>query len=90
VTYDKGKPTAQTRTVLDRVVVDDVGRSDTIGSSGSVAGASRPDPSAPGRPVAWLTLIIPAEQASATAQARWGGDLDVILLPPAAVAGTAP
>ena len=90
VTYDKGKPTAQTRTVLDRVVVDDVGRSDTIGSSGSAAGASRPDPSSPGRPVAWLTLIIPADLASATAQARWGGDLDVILLPPAAVAGTAP
>src|ERR671929_315009 len=41
VTYDKGKPTAQTRTVLDRVVVDDVGRSDTVGSGGARGGGGR-------------------------------------------------
>src|SRR5438876_1082519 len=39
-TTDKGKPTAQTRSVLDRVVVDQVGQADTLTTTGTSAGSA--------------------------------------------------
>jgi Flp pilus assembly protein CpaB len=87
-TIDKGKPTAQTRTVLAAATVDSSGRSDsnlsgnTFGTSAQAptAGASVATPRS-GRPVDWVTLIVPDDQAQFLALARWIGDLDVVLLP---------
>src|SRR2546423_1441859 len=57
-TTDKSKPTAQTRAVLNHVVVDQVGQADTLAASGSSATANSAAPSLPlrpSRPVAWVT-----------------------------------
>ena len=84
-TTDKSKPTAQTRPVLDRVVVDQVGQADTLTtSSTSAAAADGAGPSLPlraSRPVAWVTLLVPEDRASSLALARWTGDVELIQLP---------
>jgi Flp pilus assembly protein CpaB len=84
-TTDKGKPTAQTRAVLDRVVVDQVGQADTLTtSSPSAATADSGGPPLPlraSRPVAWVTLLVPEDHASSLALARWSGDIELIQLP---------
>ena len=93
-TSDKGKPTAQTRPVLDRVVVDQVGQADTLAtSSTSAAPADGAGPSLPlraSRPVAWVTLLVPEDRASSLALARWTGDVDLIQLPADDTTRTAP
>src|SRR5207237_1470367 len=48
-TTDRGKPTAQTRPVLGRVVVDQVGQADTLTTTTTSAGAS--DGSGPSLPL---------------------------------------
>jgi Flp pilus assembly protein CpaB len=84
-TTDKGKPTAQTRSVLDGVVVDQVGQADTLTTTGTSAGAADGGgPSLPlraSRPVAWVTLLVPEDRASSLALARWTGDVELIQLP---------
>jgi Flp pilus assembly protein CpaB len=83
-TTDKGKPTAQTRSVLDRVVIDQVGQADTLTTTSSSAGAADAAPSLPlraSRPVAWVTLLVPEDRASSLALARWTGDVELIQLP---------
>src|SRR5207302_9582463 len=83
-TTDKGKPTAQTRPVLDRVVVDQVGQADTLTNSSYAAPADSAAPSLPlrpSRPVAWVTLLVPEDRASSLALARWTGDVELIQLP---------
>src|SRR5207253_6665842 len=83
-TTDKGKPTAQTRPVLDRVVVDQLGQADTLTNSSSAAPADSAAPSLPlrpNRPVAWVTLLVPEDRASSLALARWTGDVELIQLP---------
>ncbi len=82
-TTDKGKPTAQTRPVLDRVVVDQVGQADTLTNSSSAGPAESAAPSLPlrpSRPVAWVTLLVPEDRASSLALARWTGDVELIQL----------
>jgi Flp pilus assembly protein CpaB len=84
-TTDKGKATAQTRPVLDRVVVDQVGQADTLTTTTASAGAADGGgPSLPlraTRPVAWVTLLVPEDRASSLALARWTGDVELIQLP---------
>jgi Flp pilus assembly protein CpaB len=84
-TTDKGKPTAQTRPVLDRVVVDQVGQADTLATtSPSAVAADGGGPSLPlraSRPVAWVTLLVPEDRASSLALARWTGDIELIQIP---------
>jgi Flp pilus assembly protein CpaB len=84
-TTDKGKPTAQTRPVLDRVVVDQVGRADTLTTTTTSAGASdnggQSLPLRASRPVAWVTLLVPEDRASSLALARWTGDVELIQVP---------
>lgn len=84
-TTDKGKPTAQTRPVLDRVVVDQVGQADTLATtSPSAVAADGGGPSLPlraSRPVAWVTLLVPEDRASGLALARWTGDIELIQIP---------
>jgi Flp pilus assembly protein CpaB len=93
VTRDKGKPTSETRVVLPRVVVDEVGRGDAaLGPSTASALAVTGEPGSPGarpaRAVSWLVLVIPQEQAPALSQARWNGEIEVLLLPPGSVGAT--
>jgi Flp pilus assembly protein CpaB len=86
-TTDKGKPTAQTRQVLDRVVVDQVGQADTLTttspSAGSADGSGPSLPLRASRPVAWVTLLVPEDRAGSLALARWTGDVELIQLPAA-------
>jgi hypothetical protein len=64
---------------LARVMVYDVGydsRSAVVNTnpSGSTGAAAQP--------VSTLTLIVTQDQAVQLSQAKWNGDLDVVLLPP--------
>src|SRR5438477_470618 len=91
-TTDKSKPTAQTRAVLDHVVVDQVGQADTLAASGSSATANSAAPSLPlrpSRPVAWVTLLVPEDRANSLSLARWTGDLELIQLPAEETTGQA-
>lgn len=79
VTRDKGKPESSTATVLERVVVYEVGFDARL----SVGVADRGvEGDAGDGPLASLTLIVTPEQATQLANAKWNGDLDVALLPP--------
>jgi Flp pilus assembly protein CpaB len=85
-TAEKGKPTAQTRPVLERVVVDQVGQADSLASTSVGVASDAPSVSLAtraGRPVAWATLIVPEDRATSLSLARWSGDLELIQLPPA-------
>jgi hypothetical protein len=90
VTRDKGKPTSETRVVLPRVVVDEVGRGDpALGPAGSAAVSNTADPTTlpqrPARALSWLVLVVPQDQAPALSQARWNGEIEVMLLSPQAM-----
>jgi len=82
-TSGKGKPESETYVVLRRVRVHDVGREErsTLVSTAS-AGDTPPRPEAQG-PVNTLTLVVTQDEALELARARWNGELDVALLPPA-------
>src|SRR5579864_159326 len=90
----KGKPTVQTRSVLDRVVVDQVGQADTLTTTGaSAVGGDGGAPSLPlraSRPIAWVTLLVPEDRASSLALARWTGDIELIQLPADDAGATTP
>jgi Flp pilus assembly protein CpaB len=86
VTRDKGKPTSATSVVLSRVTVDQVGRGDApltsaTGGSLAVPAESAAAGSRVARPVSWLVLVVPQDQATRLSQARWNGDVEVVLLP---------
>jgi Flp pilus assembly protein CpaB len=93
-TTDKGKPTAQSRSVLDRVVVDQVGQADTLPTSSTSAvapgGAGPSLPLRVSRPIAWVMLLVPEDRASSLALARWTGDVELIQLPADNAGRTAP
>lgn len=79
LTTDKGKPEARTTVVLPRATVYDVGHNSTVGAVNvDVTNATFSQ-----GPVRWLTLVISQDQAVNLAQAKWAGELDVALLPPA-------
>lgn len=81
-TLNKGKADSRTTVVLDRATVYDVGHDDqmtVVNTAGADPGAR---PAVLG-PLASLTLVVTEEQALRLAAARWNGDLDVALLPPA-------
>ena len=79
VTINKSRPEqAQTYTVIDRATVYAVGIRAPSTTAFTVTGSS----SDAGR-LTWLALLADAPQAQALARARWTGDLDVGLLPPA-------
>lgn len=79
VTRDKGKPGSATTTVLERVVIYEVGYDPRLS-----VGIAEADPAAASGsgPLASLTLVVTPEQATQLANAKWNGDLDVALLPP--------
>jgi Flp pilus assembly protein CpaB len=75
---DKNHLEARARSVVDRASVFDVGREPAAG--GSFADVDRSGRGA----IATLTLAVTPDQARQLAEARHLGDLDVVLLPPAA------
>lgn len=86
VTLDKGKPTSRSEIVIDRATVYAIGRDErtrfvggTTGTAGEVGGAAGDT----GGALASVTLIATTEQRLALAQAKWGGEIDLVLLPPA-------
>jgi Flp pilus assembly protein CpaB len=80
VTINKARPEqAQTFTVLERATVYAVGLRDVSSAAFAVADQGVGG----GGKLAWLAVLADASQAQALAKARWTGDLDVVLLPPA-------
>jgi Flp pilus assembly protein CpaB len=78
-TVDKTDDTANSRVVVDRAVVFDVGRDTTGTFDGPVGGAS----DAPDRgTITSVTLAVSLDQAQQLAEARRTGELDIALLPP--------
>jgi Flp pilus assembly protein CpaB len=73
-----GRGESGSRVVVARATVYDVGRDQPSGISSASSQSS-----ALSGPVAWITLILTQDQALQLAQARWGGELDVALLPAA-------
>ena len=90
VTLDRGKPTARSEIVIDRATVYAVGRDERtrfVGGAAGAAGETGAGASDSGGALASVTLIATTEQRLALAQAKWGGELDLVLLPPAAPGG---
>lgn len=80
VTLNKGKPDEHTQVALPRVTVYDVGYAQavsaiTTGSSETAAGRGE---------IQWISLAVTQDQALQLSQAKWAGELDIALLPPAA------
>jgi len=83
LTANPGKADSQTTVILPRVTVYDAGYeagSTMVGTTG--AGGTRGRVAEPG-PLTWLTLLVTQDQAVQLVQAKWNGELDVALLPPA-------
>ena len=78
VTTNKGKPDARTSTVVASALVWEVGYQHSF----AVVSSTSTDPSPAQGPVSWVSLILTPDQGAALAQARWSGDLDLVLLPP--------
>lgn len=75
LTRNMGKPDAETIIVLERVRVYGIGY-DERATINPTSEQARPGT------LAWLTLVVTAEQARILANARHSGELDVALLPP--------
>ena len=76
VAVSKGKPDHHTDVVLDRARVYDVGYDH------SAVAASGADQSAPGA-ISWVTLIVSSADLQKLSDARWNGDIELDLVPPA-------
>jgi pilus assembly protein CpaB len=75
LTTNKGTPAVHTTVVLLRATIYDVGHDQetvAVNTGGSDQGS-----------ISWLTLIVTPEEAVQLGQAKWAGELDVALLPPA-------
>ena len=83
VTTNRGKPEAKTEVVLSRVTVFDVGydqRLTVVGSTGP--SDSSTEASLGSGLLKSVTLVVTEPEALALGQAKWNGDLDVLLLSP--------
>jgi Flp pilus assembly protein CpaB len=83
VTTAKGRPESRTAVVLPRVAVHDVAHDERFAVVNTSAAAGDGGAPARGAPTS-LTLSVTQEEALELARARWNGELDVALLPPAA------
>jgi Flp pilus assembly protein CpaB len=75
LTTNKGTPAVHTMVVLPRATIYDVGY-DQETVAVNTGGSDQ-------RSISWLTLIVTPEEAVQLGQAKWAGELDVALLPPA-------
>lgn len=86
VTLDRGKPTTRSEIVIDRATIYAVGRDERtrfVGGAAGAAGDTGTGAGDSGGALASVTLIATSEQRLALAQAKWGGEIDLVLLPPA-------
>ncbi len=84
VTLDRGKPTSRSEIVIDRAIVFAVGRDERtrfVGGSAGTATETGTGASDSGGALASVTLIVTPEQRLALARAKWGGEIDLVLLP---------
>ncbi len=79
VTRNKGEPNSTTEVVLPSPTVYTIGYDPT--SYGLAAGNEAASSGEPGT-LSTLTLILSSQDALKLANAKWNGDLDVVLLPP--------
>jgi Flp pilus assembly protein CpaB len=82
-TVDKGQPDDRTTVVVERAIVYGVGRDERAGAISASGNATRDT----GGPLTSLTLVVTADQALRIATVKHGGELDVVLLPPAGATG---
>ncbi len=82
VTTNKGKPEARTEMVLPRVTVFDVGYDQRLTVVGSTGSSDTSQPSLGTGLLKSVTLVVTEPEALALGQAKWNGDLDVLLLSP--------
>jgi hypothetical protein len=84
-TRNKGKPDSQTTVLVEAAMVQAIGRERRIGTTGLGVSAADAASANADSPVIWLTLLIGDESALELSNARWNGDLDIVLLPPAGI-----
>jgi Flp pilus assembly protein CpaB len=82
---DKVRGEAHSRVVLEGAVVFDVGREQGLAGSTVSLGGDAADAAARG-PITTVTLVVTQDEARQLAEARRSGELDLLLLPPPAVA----
>ncbi|CCF85426.1 Flp pilus assembly protein CpaB [Nitrolancea hollandica] len=82
LTANPGKEDSRTTVILPRVTVYDAGHEAGSHITGTV-GVGAGERVAEQGPLTWLTLLVTQDQAVQLAQAKWNGELDVALLPPA-------
>lgn len=83
LTANPGKQDSQTTVILPRVTVYDAGYEAGSRITSTVGVSGNGDRIAAQGPLTWLTLLVTQDQAVQLAQAKWNGELDVALLPPA-------
>ena len=86
-TLDKGQPSVRAEAVIERATIYAVGRDERTRFVGTTAGTSSEISALSGdtgSALAWVTLIVTPEQRLALARAKWGGEIDLVLLPPVA------
>ncbi len=83
LTANPGKADSQTTVILPRVTVYDAGYEVGSRITSTVGASGTRDRIAEQGPLTWLTLLVTQDQAVQLAQAKWNGELDVALLPPA-------
>ena len=83
VTTGKGTPQVQTRVVLARAVVADLG----FDQPTSVLGSSQPASASDTGTIRWIALVVTPAEAQQLATAKWSGELDVVVLPAVAEPG---
>lgn len=88
LTTNAGKPEARTGIVLPRVQVYGLGYDNALTVVSTGGGPDAPSPSSRQGRLSSLTLVVTQDQAVALAQAKWSGEVDVALLPPAVQQGT--
>ena len=103
VTTNKGRPDAQSHTVIDSARVLVIGRGDqraptassnapvSFGTDAGSNAAAVPNGSRQAQPISTVTLSVSGDQVEALTAAKWAGEIDLVLLPtspqPAAGAG---
>lgn len=83
-TTGKGTPDSKTTILLPAATVHAVGRERRVGTAGGFGTGDTGATDDTSGTILWITLLMSEEAAIEVGNARWNGELDVVLLPPAA------
>lgn len=83
-TSGKGSTDSKTTVLLPAATVYAVGRERRVGTTGGLGGGDTGATDDASGTILWITLLMSEEAAIEMGNARWNGELDVVLLPPAA------